>query len=141
MIRNIQQFERVKKMIVELYNLSEKELQDLRTLEKHHQNALMLTITKNAFDGQAMVEIIIEALEILTLIIELILLWKKGRNGNRHKDIAKTIESDKRKTVAAEKLKIVVKLPNLEERSIEMDNVSLDGLKEFFNVTFRESQP
>lgn len=114
-------------MTVEFYNLSAKELQDLRDLENKYPNDFILKVTKKAFDGHEIVKIFIEALDIIVPIIELILLWKdvsdKRKKGN---------ESE---SSEVEKAKIVVIYPDGKKFSVEMENASREALNSVLNTS------
>ena len=107
-------------MTIELYNLSEKELQDLRDLENKYPNEFMLKITKKAFDGHEMAKMFIETIEVIVPIIELILLWKEIRD--------KCKKDDEITKNAVNNIKIVANHPDGTKYSIEMENASQEAL-------------
>lgn len=113
-------------MTVELHNLSEKELQDLRDLENKYPNEFMLKITKKAFDGHEMAKMFIETIEVIVPIIELILLWKEIRD--------KCKKDDEMTKNAVKNIKIVVNYPAGKKYSIEMENASQEVLNAVLNT-------
>lgn len=113
-------------MTIDLYNLSEKELQDLRDLENKYPNELMLEITKKAFDGHELAKIFIGTVEVIVPIIELILLWKEIRD--------KCKKNDELTKNVVEKIKIVVNYSDGRKYSIEMENASKEALNTVLNT-------
>lgn len=79
-------------MRIELLNLNETELDELRTYETEHFDQCILTVTKGAFDGITAATLIFDAVQTVATIIPLIIMWKERRNKDPEKEIVEEVE-------------------------------------------------
>ena len=112
-------------MTIEFYNLNEKELRDLRELEDKSPNEVMLKITKKAFDGYEMAQMLIDTVGIIVSIIGMIVQWKESRSCDDNGNAAKSV-------------RIVVNHPDGKKYSIELENASQESLNAAFTIMNKE---
>lgn len=121
-------------MVIEYYNINEREMCNLRELENKYADAVMLVITKAAFDGESMAELIVNGIPILVSVLELLLQWKEYRvKASDKKRIG--CEQKPIENIAVGTARVVCKLSDGSSYEMEIENANIDAFRLFLNAS------
>lgn len=110
-------------MVITFYNISEKNLRDLRTIEKRYSNETILEVTKKAFDGYEIANLIVASVEAVAAVLSTIAVWS---------DVTKQNKKD-----GSSGAKITMKTHDDEIIDVELSDVTVEKISEIMTTVIK----